>query len=86
MSSMSTIRTYQKLGKKGPSIFALLVDDISNMSSSKQKLLWMQINKEKLSSFAQELDGSVTEDNLTPQDIDSLIQEAKRNAGRKKKS
>lgn len=83
---MSTIRSYQKPGKKGPSIFALLVDDISNMSSSKQKLLWMQINKEKLSSFAKEVDASVTEDNLTPQDIDSLIQEAKKNAGRKKKS
>lgn len=41
--------------KTGPSTFALLIDDISKMSASKQKLLWMQINQEKLSSFAEEL-------------------------------
>jgi hypothetical protein len=79
---MSSVKTSQKLTQKGPSTFALLVDDIRNMSASAQKLLWIQLNKEKLSSFATEIDAHVTPNNLNTSEIDSLILEAKKN-GRK---
>ncbi len=82
---MSTVKSYQKLNKRGPSTFALLVDDIRNMSPSKQKLLWIQLNKEKLSSLAKELDASVAPNNLTGAEIDALINEARKYGRRKKK-
>jgi hypothetical protein len=82
---MSSVKTSRKLTQKGPSTFALLVDDIRNMSASAQKLLWMQLNKEKLSSFATEIDAHVTPNNLTTSEIDSLILEAKKNGRKKKK-
>ena len=70
--------------KKGPSTFALLVDDISKMSEPEQKLLWLQLNKEKVSTLAQTLDAAVAPHNLSATDIDNLITEA-RNHGRQKK-
>lgn len=70
--------------QKNASIFALLIDDISRMSASQQKLLWMDLNKKKLSILAGELDKSVPPNNLLQADIDQLINEAKKN-GRKKK-
>jgi hypothetical protein len=82
---MSTVKSYQKLTQKGPSTFALLVDSIAGMSASAQKVLWMQLNKEKLSSYATELDARVTPNNLTASEIDSLILEAKKNGRKKKK-
>jgi hypothetical protein len=70
--------------QKNASIFALLIDDISRMSASQQKLLWMDLNKKKLSVLAGELDKSVPPNNLLQADFDQLINEAKKN-GRKKK-
>jgi hypothetical protein len=82
---MSTVKSYQKLTQKGPSTFALLVDSIAGMSASAQKVLWIQLNKEKLSSYATELDARVKPNNLTASEIDSLILEAKKNGRKKKK-
>ena len=82
---MATTNSYQKAHENGPSIFALLVDDINKMSEPEQKLLWMQINKEKLSSFAKKLDESVLPHNFSTGEIDELINEA-RKYGRNKKS
>ena len=82
---MSTTNSYQKTHKEGPSIFALLVDDIKKMSEPEQKLLWIQINKEKLSSFAKKLDESVLPHNFSSSEIDDLINEAQKH-GRKEKS
>ncbi len=73
------------LTEKGSSTFALLVDDIRNTSPSKQKLLWIQLNKEKLSSLAKELDASVAPNNLTGAEIDALINRARKYGRRKKK-
>jgi hypothetical protein len=81
---MNTVKSYQKLSEKGPSTFALLVDDIHKMSASEQKLLWMQLNQKKLSSLAKALDASVVPHNLSQEEIDALITEAKQH-GRKKK-
>lgn len=81
---MSTAKSYQASDSKGPSILALLVDDISKMSVSEQKLLWMQLNKKKISTLAQQLDASVTPHNLSADEIDALINDAKK-YGRKKK-
>lgn len=83
---MGTTNSYQKPHENGPSIFALLVDDINKMSELEQKLLWIQINKEKLSSFAKKLDGSVLPHNFLPSEIDELINEARRNDNNTKKS
>jgi hypothetical protein len=82
---MSSVKSYQKLTQKGPSTFALLVDDIRNMSASAQKLLWIQLNQEKLSALASEIDAHITPNNLTSTEIDALILEAKKNGRRKKK-
>jgi len=81
---MSAVKSYQKLSEKGPSTFALLIDDINKMSASEQKLLWMQLNQKKLSSLAKALDASVVPHNLSQEEIDALITEAKQH-GRKKK-
>ena len=48
---MNQAKAIQSSGTS-PSIFALLVDDINRMSESEQKLLWLQINRERLSSLA----------------------------------
>ena len=71
-------------GKSGPSTFALLVDDINKMSEAEQKLLWLQINIEKVSSFAKKLDASVIPHNLSGAEIDALINEARKHGRHKK--
>jgi len=81
---MSTAKSYSSSIQKGPSVLALLVDNISKMSVAQQKLLWLQLNKNKLTSVARELDNAVVLHNLSSADIDSLINKAKKN-GRKKK-
>ena len=82
---MGATKSIQKWEPKGPSILALLIDDISKMSASEQKLLWMKINKERLSTFAKELDASVVPHNLSAEEVDELILEAKKYARKKKK-
>ncbi len=62
----------------GPSTFALLVDDINKMTESEQKLLWIQLNKERLSTLARELDASIVPHNLSASEIDELINEARK--------
>jgi hypothetical protein len=64
---------------------ALLVDNISRMSVSEQKILWMQLNQNKLATLAQEIDANVPPHNLSSNDIDALISEAKKNGRKKKK-
>ena len=85
-SGMSITKSYEQVNKKTPSTFALLVDDIRNMSASQQKLLWVQLNKEKISSLAQDIDAAVVPNNLSASAIDSLIREARKNGSKKKKS
>ncbi len=70
---------------QGPSILALLVDNISRMSVSEQKLLWMQLNQNKLNALAREIDANVPAHILSSADIDALISEAKKNGRKKKK-
>jgi len=70
--------------KSGPSLFALLVDDIRGMNESEQKLLWMEINKKKLSSLAKEIDNSVRPHNFTQDEIDIMISDARKNGNKKK--
>lgn len=80
---MSAIKSYSTVEQKGPSILALLVDNISRMGASEQKLLWMQLNKKKLTTLAKQLDNTVAAHHLSAPDIDQLISEAKN--GKKKK-
>lgn len=82
---MGAIKSYSSFEPKGPSILALLIDDITKMSASEQKLLWMELNKNKLTTLARELDNAVTPHHLSADDIDILISQAKKN-GKKKKS
>jgi hypothetical protein len=81
---MGAAKSYSSLEQNRPSILALLVDNISRMSASEQKLLWMQLNKKKISALAQEIDAATTPHNLSANDIDTLITEAKK-YGKKKK-
>jgi len=75
---MGAINSHQKPHEDRPSTFALLVDDINKMSEVEQKLLWIQINKEKLSSFAKKLDNAVLPHNFLPGEIEELINEAQK--------
>jgi hypothetical protein len=83
--AMGLVKTRKKLAGKAVSTFALLVDDINKMSESQQKLLWLQINKDKVSALSEELDDSVTSHSLSQGEIDSLINEAKKHVRKKKK-
>lgn len=74
---MSAVKSYQKLSEKGHPHFALLIDNIHKMNASEQKLLWMQLNQKKLSSLAKALDASIVPNNLSQEEIDALINEAK---------
>lgn len=82
---MAAVKSYQSANIPGPSILALLVDNISRMSVSEQKLLWMQLNQNKLATLAREIDANVSTHNLSSNDIDALISEAKKNGRKKKK-
>jgi len=70
---------------KQPSTFALLVDDISKMTPSEQKLLWIKLNKEKLSSLAKGIDSKSSSDNITDEKVAALVKKARKN-GKKEKS
>jgi len=80
---MSAVKPYANRHKQGPSTFALLVDDINKMSESEQKALWIQINREKLSSLAKGIDISVSTHNFSAKQIDGLLSEARKNGKRK---
>ena len=81
---MEAAKSYQNKTYASPSIFALLVDDINKMTESVQKLLWMKINKKKISAYAKVIDASVTPHNLSSDEIDALISEARSHGKRKK--
>ena len=81
---MNAIKSPQHKTIAGPSIFALLVDDINKMTEPEQKLLWMKINKKKISAYAKAIDASVTPHNLSSDEIDALISEARSHGKRKK--
>ncbi len=76
---MNSVKSYDQSNTGSPSVFALLVDDINKMTESEQKVLWMNINKEKLSVLANEIDASVPSHNFSALEIDSLINEARKN-------
>ncbi len=76
------IRTSNSFVKQS-STFALLVDDISKMSASEQRLLWMKLNKEKLTSLAKEMDTKTIPGNLLDEQVASLVRKARTN-GKKK--
>ena len=82
---MRAVKSHQSANTPGPSILALLVDNSSRMSVSEQKLLWMQLNQNKLATLAREIDANVPPHNLSSNDIDALISEAKKNGRKKKK-
>jgi preprotein translocase subunit SecA len=81
---MGTIRSHKEAYKTGPSTFALLVDDISKLSESEQKVLRLQLNLDKVSALAKKLDASVIPHNLSSAEIDALITEARKNGKHKK--
>jgi len=82
---MRAVNSDQSANTSGPSILALLVDNISKMSVSEQKLLWMQLNQNKLAILAREIDANVSPHNFSSNDIDALISDAKKNGRKKKK-
>ncbi len=82
---MRAVKSYHSANTPGPSILALLVDNISRMSVSEQKILWMQLNQNKITTLAREIDANVPPHNLSSNDIDALISEAKKNGRKKKK-
>lgn len=82
---MSTVKSISKQFQNEPSVFALLVDNISKMSLSEQKLLWMKLNKEKIAELAREIDAGASPDNLTEEEINTLVKEARTYARKKKK-
>ena len=81
---MGTIKSHAVTGKSGPSTFALLIDDINKMTESEQKVLWLQINKEKISTLAKTIDASVAPNNLSADEIIDLVKEARKHGKRKK--
>lgn len=68
---------------KQPSTFALLVDDISKMTPPEQKLLWIKLNKEKLTSLAKGIDAKAKPSGLSDEDISSLVKKARKYGNRK---
>jgi hypothetical protein len=82
---MGVVKATEKKRSATPSTFALLVDDINKMSESRQKLLWLQIHEEEVSSLAKEMDAAVKPHNLSASEIDSLIKEARNHGSSKKK-
>lgn len=83
---MNATKPYDNTENRGPSTFALLVDDINKMTEAAQKLLWIKLNKERLSLLAKEIDAAVVPHNLSASDIDTLIDEAKKYKRDKKES
>jgi hypothetical protein len=84
--AMNTVKLSQNNFSKEPSLFALLIDNISEMSKAEQKLLWMQLNQKKLSATANKIDNTTKSNSLSENEINLLITEAKSYVRRKKKS
>lgn len=82
---MGVVQSISKQFQKEPSVFALLVDNIRKMSLSEQKLLWLQLNKQKISELAREIDVETSPNNLTEDEINTLVKEARTHARKKKK-
>jgi|GEM_PF-5937798 len=82
---MSTVPPISDQISNEPSVFALLIDKISRMSKAEQKLLWIQLNKKKLLAEAEKIDASIAPNNLTDDEIASLVKEARTSYARKKK-
>lgn len=82
---MSAVKSISTQFQNEPSVFALLVDNISRMSLSEQKLLWMNLNKKNISDLAKEIDSSTRSDNLPEDEVVALVKEARTNARKKKK-
>jgi hypothetical protein len=81
---MGTVKSISNQFQNEPSVFALLVDNISKMSLSEQKLLWMKLNKEKIAELAREIDAGSSPDTLTDNEINMLVREARSNVRKKK--
>lgn len=75
---MGVLKSNINLPANSPSTFALLIDNINKMSESEQKALWIELNQERLSILAKEIDNSVLPNNLSAADIEALIAEAKK--------
>ena len=82
---MSAVKSISKQFQNEPSVFALLVDNISRMSVSEQKLLWMNLNKKSISELAKEIDKSINSENLSKDEVSALVNEARKYAPKKKK-
>lgn len=82
---MDVALSISKQFQEEPSVFALLVDSISKMSLSEQKLLWIKLNRKKLLAKAKEIDMSICPNNLTDDEINTLVKEARTYAHKKKK-
>jgi hypothetical protein len=54
------------------------------MTDSEQKVLWIQANKEMLSEYAKKIDASVVLHNLSEDEINPLITEARKSGKHKK--
>jgi hypothetical protein len=82
---MSAVKAISAQFENEPTVFALLVDNISRMSVSEQKLLWMNLNKKNISDLAKEIDSSTKSDNLSEDEVSALVKEARTDARKKKK-
>ncbi|MFT4202746.1 MAG: hypothetical protein QM610_02425 [Chitinophagaceae bacterium] len=82
---MSTIKPIPYQFTNEPSVFSLLVDDISKMSQREQQLLWMELNKEKIAKLATAMDNGTQSHNLSEDEISTIITEAGAYARKNKK-
>lgn len=80
---MDIAKSYASYPANCSSILALLIDDIIKLSPSGRKLLWMELNKEKLKIFAREIDQAVIPHQYSSADLDALIAEAKKSSKNK---
>ena len=71
-------KSHSSLEQNEPLALTLLAEEISRISLSKQKLLWMQLNKKKLEALAYKIDSSVSDHSFTNDDINILVTDAKR--------
>ncbi len=82
---MRTVKSIFKQLQDEPSVFALLIDNIRKMSISEQKLLWMKLNKDKISKLAREIDAGTSPNNLTQDEINTLVKESRAYARKEEK-
>lgn len=79
---MSAVKS---ISNNEPSVFALLVDNISQMSKSEQKALWMKLNQKKLADLAKKIDNDTDADPLSEEEVSKLVKEARTYARKNKK-